>query len=128
MAGYSSVPFDGSVVGTVQKRMAMADLAKSQAEEESTKGKQFLAYRVPGQGAYKLTPEPVSMEEISQLGYEFAPAEMADEAFTQKAILAGRIPIGGGGISEKKDYKINYYKQKLLKIFKTLVKGQTLIL
>jgi len=123
MAGYSSVPFDGSVVGTVQKRMAMADLAKSQAEEESTKGKQFLAYRVPGQGAYKLTPEPVSMEEISQLGYEFAPAEMADEAFTQKAILAGRIPIGGGGISEKERLQNQLLQTKIAKNIQDLGEG-----
>jgi len=123
MAAYSAVPFDGSVVGTVQKRMAMSDLARSQAEEESAQGKQFLAYRVPGQGAYKLTPEPVSIEEISQLGYEFAPAEMADEAFTQKAILAGRIPIGGGGISEKERLQNQLLQTKIAKNIQDLGEG-----
>ncbi len=123
MAAYSAVPFDGSVVGTVQKRMSMSDLARSQAEEESAKGKQFLAYRVPGQDTYKLTPEPVSIEEISQLGYEFAPPEMAEENFTQRAILAGRIPIGGEGISEKERLQNQLLQTKIAKNIQDLGEG-----
>ena len=123
MAAYSSVPFDGSVVGTVQKRMGMSDLARSQAQEESAQGKQFLAYRVPGQSNYKLTPEPVSMEEISKLGYEFAPPEMAEESFTQKAILAGRIPIGGGGISETERFQNQLLQSKIAKNIQDLGEG-----
>tara|TARA_R100000353_G_scaffold25298_1_gene21679 strand:+ start:21222 stop:22904 length:1683 start_codon:yes stop_codon:yes gene_type:complete len=123
MAAYSAVPFDGSVVGTVQKRMSMSDLARSQAEEESAKGKQFLAYRVPGENTYKLTPEPVSIEEISQLGYEFAPPEMAEENFTQRAILAGRIPIGGEGISEKEKLQNQLLQTKIAKNIQDLSEG-----
>ena len=123
MAAYSAVPFDGSVVGTVQKRMSMSDLARSQAEEESAKGKQFLAYRVPGQDTYKLTPEPVSIEEISKLGYEFAPPEMAEENFTQRAILAGRIPIGGEGISEKERLQNQLLQTKIAKNIQDLGEG-----
>tara|TARA_B100000212_G_scaffold342581_1_gene330861 strand:+ start:22529 stop:24211 length:1683 start_codon:yes stop_codon:yes gene_type:complete len=123
MAAYSAVPFDGSVVGTVQKRMSMSDLARSQAEEESAKGKQFLAYRVPGENTYKLTPEPVSIEEISQLGYEFAPPEMAEENFTQRAILAGRIPIGGEGISEKEKLQNQLLQTKIAKNIQDLGEG-----
>ena len=123
MAAYSAVPFDGSVVGTVQKRMSMSDLARSQAEEESAKGKQFLAYRVPGENTYKLTPEPVSIEEISKLGYEFAPPEMAEENFTQRAILAGRIPIGGEGISEKERLQNQLLQTKIAKNIQDLGEG-----
>ena len=63
------------------------------------------------------------MEEISQLGYEFAPAEMADEAFTQKAILAGRIPIGGGGISEKERLQNQLLQTKIAKNIQDLGEG-----
>ena len=97
-AGFSSVPFDGSVVGTVQKRMAMSDLARSQATREDESNRQFMAYREPGQNEYSLTPEPITPNEAAALGYEFAPAELAKEVnpakgdFLETAILAGRLP------------------------------------
>jgi len=97
-AGFSSVPFDGSVVGTVQKRMAMSDLARSQATREDESNRQFMAYREAGQDEYSLTPEPITPNEAAALGYEFAPAELAKEVnpakgdFLETAILAGRLP------------------------------------
>ena len=97
-AGFSSVPFDGSVVGTVQKRMAMSDLARSQAKREDESNRQFMAYREAGQNEYSLTPEPITPNEAAALGYEFAPAELAKEVnpakgdFLETAILAGRLP------------------------------------
>ena len=97
-AGFSSVPFDGSVVGTVQKRMAMSDLARSQATREDESNRQFMAYREAGQNEYSLTPEPITPNEAAALGYEFAPAELAKEVnpakgdFLETAILAGRLP------------------------------------
>ena len=123
MAAYTSVPFDGSVVGTVQKRMAMSDLARSQATEEATKGKQFLAYRVPGQASYKLTPEPISVEEAAGLGYEFAPPEMAEENFMQKAILAGRIPIDDSVGTEKERLQNQLLQTKIAKNIQGLSEG-----
>lgn len=98
MAAYSAVPFDGSVVGTVQKRMAMSDLAKTQAQTDATNQRQFMAYRKPGEQEYSLTPQAISQEEAASLGYEFAPMELAKEVnpakgdFLETAILAGRVP------------------------------------
>ncbi len=98
MAAYSAVPFDGSVVGTVQKRMAMSDLAKTQAQTDAANQRQFMAYRRPGEQEYSLTPQAISQEEAASLGYEFAPMELAKEInpakgdFLETAILAGRVP------------------------------------
>ena len=76
MAAYASVPFDGSVVGTVAKGEAMREAARSQAILQNQESKEFYAYRMPGEDSFSLTPEPITLQEATDLGYELAPKEM----------------------------------------------------
>jgi hypothetical protein len=116
MAAYASVPFDGSVVGTVARGEAMRGLGRSEAIKEHEASKQFLAYRKPGDKSFSLTPEPITLQEASELGYELAPKEMAEENFMQKAILAGRVPVNEDDpMNEKERLQTDLLREKLRK-------------
>tara|TARA_R100000152_G_C6775557_1_gene204042 strand:- start:336 stop:2105 length:1770 start_codon:yes stop_codon:yes gene_type:complete len=116
MAAYASVPFDGSVVGTVAKGEAMRGLARSEAIRANEESKQILAYRKPGEKTFSLTPEPVTLQEATELGYELAPKELAQENFMQKAILAGRVPMGDDDpMNEKERLQTDLLRERLRK-------------
>ena len=116
MAAYASVPFDGSVVGTVAKGEAMREAARSQAILQNQESKEFYAYRMPGEDSFSLTPEPITLQEATDLGYELAPKEMAEENFMQKAILAGRVPMDGNTpFSEKEQLQNELLRERVRK-------------
>ena len=116
MAAYASVPFDGSVVGTVAKGEAMRGAARSQAILQNQEAKEFYAYKMPGEDSFSLTPEPITLQEATDLGYELAPKEMAEENFMQKAILAGRIPMGSDkSFNEKEQLQTELLRERVRK-------------
>tara|TARA_B100000287_G_scaffold54516_1_gene47868 strand:- start:5285 stop:7408 length:2124 start_codon:yes stop_codon:yes gene_type:complete len=116
--------------GTDTRYQATKNLARMEYEDQQAANTQQLAFRKSGTNdPYELTPVPITpfeIQEMSKAGYEFGPAQFADEVFTREAILAGR-DLSGPSQAEIREAELNNQLtlSKIAKNYAALEEGET---